>query len=129
MQCLFAIGRSQRDADAFRGGVISLGGNTAGGGKNVGLRIVRGSAPASNRIGNDRKAGSLAHLSFEVAVNVHDLTGLKISCRHIERVQEKHPAAIKDTPIAVVQSIDRGIELIVATNRRQKKFVRLQLVL
>jgi hypothetical protein len=34
-----------------------------------------------------------------------------------------------DTPIAVVQSIDRGIELIVAANRRQKKLIRLQVVL
>ena len=63
------------------------------------------------------QSGSLAHLSFKVTVNVHDLTGLKISCLHIKRVQEEHPAAIKDASIAVIQSIDRGIELIVAANR------------
>ena len=65
---------------------------------------------------------------LKVAVNIHDLTGLEISCLHIERVEKEHPSAIKDASIAVVQSIDRGIELIVAANRGQKKFVRLQVM-
>ena len=91
--------------------------------------IVCGSAPAGDRIWNDGKAGCLAHFSFKVAVNVHDLTGLEISGLHIKRIEKEHPAAVKDTPIAVIQSIDRGIELIVAANGCQKKFVRLQVML
>src|SRR5271156_6507641 len=78
VQGLFAIRRSQRDAKAFRRGLIALGGNTADGDQNMGLRIVCGSAPAGNRIGDDRKAESLAHFSFEVNANFQDLTGLEL---------------------------------------------------
>jgi hypothetical protein len=129
VQGLVAICWSQRNANAFRGGLIALGGNTADRDQNIGLRIVCGSAPAGNRIWDDRKAGCLAQLSFKVTAYVHDLTGLEISCLHINRIQEEHPATIKDAPIAVIQSIDRGIVLIVAANRCQKKLVRLQVML
>ena len=64
-----------------------------------------------------------------MTIYVHDLTGVEISGFHIQRVQEKHPATTKDTPIAVIQSIDRRIELIVAANGSQKKLVRLQVML
>ena len=129
VQGLGGICWTQRNANAFRGGLVALGGNTADRDQNVGFRIVCGSAPAGNRIGDDRKAGRLAQLSFKVTVYVHDLTGLEISCLHIKRVQEKHPATSKDTPIAVIQSIDRGIELIVAANGGQKKLFRFQVML
>ena len=128
MERLGAIDGSQRNAYAFRGGLIALGGNTANGDQNIGLWIVRGSAPSRDRIGNDRKAGSLAHLTFKVTINIYDLTRLEIYCLHIERVEEEHSPAIKHTPIPVVESINRRIELIVAANRCQKKFVRLKVM-
>ena len=84
--------------------MIALGGNTADWDQNIGLRIVCGSAAAGDRIWDDRKAGCLAHLSFEVTVYIHDLTGSEISSLHIKWIQEEHPATIKDTPIAVIQS-------------------------
>lgn len=60
VQGVVGICWSQRNANAFRGGLVALGGNTADGYQNVGLWIVCGSAPASNRIGDDGKAGCLA---------------------------------------------------------------------
>src|ERR1700685_2833417 len=74
MQGLSVIWWSKRNANAFRGGLIALGGNTADGDQDIGLRIVCGSAPAGNCIGDDGKARCLANLSFKVTVNVHDLT-------------------------------------------------------
>src|SRR5713101_5333077 len=112
VQSLVGICWSHRNANAFRGGLIALDGDTADRNQDIGLRIVCGSAPAGNRIWDDRKAGCLAHLSFKVTVYIHDLTGLEISSFHIKRVQEEHPATTKDTTIAVIQSIDRGIELV-----------------
>jgi hypothetical protein len=129
VQSLVLIRWSQRDANGFSGGLIALGSNAADRDQDIGFRIVGGSAPASDRIGDDGKAGRLSHLSFKVTVNVHDLTGLEISCLHIKRVQEKHPATTKDAPIAVIQSIDRRIELVVAANGGQKKLVRLEVML
>src|SRR3984957_3351060 len=100
----------QGNANAFECGGIALGGNTADRNQNVGLRIVCGSAPAGNRIRDDRKAGSLAQLSFKVAVYVHDLTGLEISCLHIKRVQEKDPATTKAPRHGLLSAIPRGSE-------------------
>src|ERR1700685_4112935 len=117
--------RGQSDANRFGGGLIAFGGHDTDRNQNVGLRIVCGSAPAGNRIGHDRKAGRLAHLAFKVTVYVDDLAGLEISFLHIKRVQEEHAAAIEDTTITVIESVDGGIELIVAANRCQKKLVRL----
>src|SRR5208282_5932995 len=129
VQSLLLIRWSQRDANRFSGGLIALGGNATDRDQDISLRIVCGSAPASDRIGNDGKAGRLAHLPFKVAVYVHYLTRSEISCLHIERIQKEHPATTKDTPIAVIQAIDRRIELVMAANGCQKKLVRLQVML
>jgi hypothetical protein len=123
---LAAIRRSQRDANGFECGRVALGGNTSDRDQHIGLRIVRGSAPAGDSIGNDGKTGRLPNFPFKVTEDIHDLTCLEISCFHIKRVQEEHPATTKDTPIAIIQSIDRGIELIVASNGSQEELVRLQ---
>jgi hypothetical protein len=71
---LVGLRRAERNANAFIGGLIALGGDAADGDQNIGLRIVCGSAPAGNRIWNDGKAGCLAQLSFKVTVYVYDLT-------------------------------------------------------
>jgi hypothetical protein len=52
---------------------------TADGYQNIGLWVVRGSAPAGDRLWNDREAGRLADLSFKVTAYVHDLTGSEVS--------------------------------------------------
>src|ERR1700688_3411110 len=119
---------TQSNANRFSGGLVALGGDTTDRDQNMSLRIVRGSAAAGNRIRHDRKAGSLSHVAFKVTVYVYDLTGLEISFLHIQRGQEQHPAAIEDAPISVIQSIDRGIILIVAANCGQKELVRLQVM-
>ena len=121
--------RSQGDADAFSGRLIALGGNTADGYQNIRLRIVSGRAAASDRIRNDGEARGLADFAFEVAVYVDDLAGAEIPCFHILGVEKENPSAVEDPTIAIIQSIDRGVELIVATDGGEKKFVRLEVML
>src|ERR1700756_2105203 len=108
----------QRDANAFKGRTVTLRGNAAHVDQNIGLREVRGGAPADDRIGNDREALCLADFSLKVTTDVHDLTGPQIPCLDIKRVQKENPSAAKDAPIAIIQSVDCGIELIVAANGR-----------
>src|SRR5271163_4164388 len=119
----------QRDAHAFKGRTVTLRGNAAHGDQDIGLRVVCGGAPAGDRIGNDRKARCPADFPLEVTTDVHDLTGPQILCLHIKRVQKENPPAAKDAAIAIIQSVDCGVELIVAANGRQQKFAGLQLML
>src|SRR5271156_1255345 len=119
----------QRDANAFKSGAVTLRGDAAYGDQHIGLRIVGGGAPTGNCIGNDGEARCLADLSLKVTADVHDLTSLQIPFLHINRIQKESPPAAKDAAIAIVQSVDRGVELIVAANGRQQKFAGLQLML
>jgi hypothetical protein len=41
----------------------------------------------------------------------------------------QNPPAAKDAPIAIIQSVDCEVELIVAANGRQQKFAGLQVML
>src|ERR1700756_505668 len=86
IQGYFGICGNQRDANGFGGGLIALRGDTADGDQNIRLRIVCSCAPAGDGIWDDGKAGGLAYLTFEMTVNVHDLTGFEISRFHIKRV-------------------------------------------
>src|SRR5580698_7804293 len=87
VQGLFGSCCSQRNTNAFGGGLITLGGDATDRDQNISFRIVCGSASARNCIRDDRKARGPAQLSFEMAVYIHDLTGLEISFLHINRVQ------------------------------------------
>jgi hypothetical protein len=111
MQGLVLIRWSQRGANGFSSGLIAFGSNATNRDQDIGLRIVGGSTPASDRIGDDGKAGRLAHLAFEVTLYVHDLTGLEVVCRHINRIQESDAVDMRtvgrpqDIPCKVLQVI------------------------
>jgi hypothetical protein len=128
VQCLSGICRSQRDANAFEGGLITLGSNAADGHQNISLRIVRRGAPTSDLVWDYREARRLANFTFKVTIDVHDLTGAQIPFFHVERVQKEDAPTIKYTPVSVIQSVDSGVELIVAANGRQQKFVGLKVM-
>ena len=128
MPRLNGIGWSECDANAFKGRLVTLCGNAAHGNQNIGLRVIRGGASSGDRIGNDCEVGCLADFSLKVTIDVHDLPGPEIPCLHIKRVEKDHPPAAKHAPIAIIQSIDCGVELIVAANGRQEKFVGLELM-
>jgi hypothetical protein len=51
-----------------------------------------------------------------VTVYVHDLTSFEVPFLHIKRVKKQNATTIKDSSIAVVQSVDSGVELIVAAD-------------
>ena len=125
---LGGICRSQRDADAFKGGLIALGGDTANGNQNICLRVVCGCTPARDLVWHDCKARGLADFPLKVTIDVHNLTGVQIPRLHIERVQEEGAATVKHTPVPVIQSVDCGVELVVAANGGQQKFVRLKVM-
>jgi hypothetical protein len=61
----------------------------------------------------------VALLPFVVARDVHDRTVLEPTLAHVVGVHEHHAAPVANSPVSVVQSVDRRIELVVTADRRQ----------
>src|SRR5712664_2927964 len=66
--------------------------------------------------------------AFKVADQIDDLSLLQTSNTDVVAVQQHDAPAVMNTAIAIVQPVDRRVELIVAANGHQQKLARLQIV-
>src|SRR6516164_2537306 len=87
--------------------------------QHVSLGKIGRDATTRNRIGRDEKSIRMALIAFEMARDI-DRLALHKSCHpHILRIHENDSSPVVDAAIAIVQTIDRCVELIVTTHRHQ----------
>ena len=70
----------------------------------------------------------LALLAFVVPGEIDELTRLEVLVFHVVRVHEDDAPAVIDAAITVVQTVDRGVELVVAADRHHDELTRLEFV-
>ena len=77
------------------------------------LREVTREAPARNLIGNDAEIVCASFGSVVVTHDVHCITVGKLVCGDVIRIHQHHAPTVTNAAVAVVKTIDRGVELIV----------------
>ncbi len=95
----------------------------------VGLGKI-GCGTAAREVERDRLESPRGpRLALEVAREVHELVLLQPGLRYVVGMKEDDTAVSPDPAVAVVEAVDRGVELIVATDRRHQVLARLQCLL
>src|SRR6516165_497622 len=87
--------------------------------QHIGLGKISRNTTSRNRVGSDQESIRLPFVAFEVTGDVDRLPLDRSSGSHVLRIHKNHSSPVVDATIAIVQSIDRGVELIMAADRHQ----------
>ena len=111
------FGRSDGDDDVFRGRRVAHVGDAVDRDEDVGLgKLSRGAAPRDG-VGRDHEAGRDALLAAEVAGEIDELALREAERGDVVGVEEDHAAAVKNSAVAIIEAVDRRVELIVRADR------------
>src|SRR5258708_14003875 len=94
----------------------------------IGLRIVGHSIAFGNRIGHHHEQPCYALDTIVIIEQVYLFTLHVTGFLHILPVHEYHPPLVLYSAIAVLQSINGGIKLVMGTGRRQYVFILSQCI-
>ncbi len=67
-----------------------------------------------------RENGSPGARAFKVAGDIHRLSLSQTSLFHVLGIHENDPAPVVDSTIAIIQSVNRRVELVVGSNGHQE---------
>src|SRR6266540_5368350 len=109
----------EADCQAFGYRGVAAFGYVVGGHEDVGFRVVRRCAAAGGGVRDEAEARGAPFDAGELADDVDVLAVLQAELGQNGRVHEEHFAGQVHAAVAVLQSVDRGVELVVTAHRLQ----------
>src|SRR5258708_10759806 len=116
------------DDGRLRGRRIALVGDAIQGDEDVRFREICRGAAARDVVGGGKEAAGDALLAAEVAGEIDDLALGDAELVHVGAVEKHHPPFVREPAVAILQSIDRRVVLIVRADGHHQKLARREIV-
>ena len=104
---------------------MALFGETVTGNKGVGFGEIGGGVAFGEVVGDGEEVGGGAGLAVEVTGDIDGLFSYNALCLHVFQVEEDDPAFVVNASVAIIESVDGGVELVVTAEGLEEELTGL----